>query len=123
MNKYVDENLNDFSDHLGYCEKIKALHISLYRVNKNISTVHYDITNNKINLDEVSENIQKLTEVYYEFFSVDYSTITPIYAYPYLWDFQVLHKLVSFIAEQRYTDGQSNQEELSYMGKPILLFI
>jgi len=66
---------NDASDHWNYCQNHKIPFVRVKRINKTYYEVFYDITNFKVNHEEISENIKNIFVSYSEFFCLPFYEI------------------------------------------------
>ncbi len=73
-----------------YCEKYKIPYISISPFNQKYDEIFYDITNLPYNLEEVSEQIQKIYKSYIEFYKIPYNEVMICFDYPYFFQFYVL---------------------------------
>jgi hypothetical protein len=110
--KFVYENSEDQEKHWDDCQKNKAPYIVISNVDMVYKQIFYDITNYKLDLDEVSSSVEEIYRSYVEFFLIPYSDINSLFNQYYFFNIIVLQEHAEFIADKLFDYLRSKLQQI-----------
>ena len=97
--KYIYESSENQKKHWLRCEKNKDPYIVISDYNERYKQIFYDISNYKIDLDEVSQSVQTIYKSYIDFFLISYSDVESLFDQYYFFNILVKSEHAEFIAD------------------------
>lgn len=96
--KYVLQNSKDHDRHWDICEKNKDPFIVVSELNKEYKQIFYDISNYKIELEDISNSVKSIYKSYIDFFLIPYSDVDSVFDQYYFFYFIVKSDHAEYIA-------------------------
>lgn len=100
--KFIYSSSEESNLHWQQCEKERAPFITLSKVSHDFVNIFYDITNYRIDLETISNDIKKIYTSYIEFFMLPTYVADHMKSQHYLFDLVVKSEHAEIIAEQLY---------------------
>lgn len=108
--KFTYKNSKDQKTHWYNCEKNKDPYIEISEYNELYMQIFYDISNYKVDLEDISESVKTIYKSYVEFILIPFIDVEFIFDQYYFFNIIVKREHAEFIADKLFNFLKSRLE-------------